>query len=62
VPDKKEMDKLFSEDEALSANVMTFSDSLRCEDMTAPDERKACMQRQVDAAKPLLDAIKNQKK
>jgi len=58
VPDKTAMDKLFREDETLSANIVTFSDSLRCEDMTDPNEQRACLQRQVDAYKPLIDAIK----
>lgn len=62
VPDKQTMDKLFGEDDALSANVETFSASQTCEDMADGNEQKACMQRQVDAYKPLLDAIKKQKK
>jgi hypothetical protein len=62
VPDRKAMDTLFDEDETLSLNIMTFSSSLRCEDITDSNEQRACMQRMVDAAKPLVDALKKQQK
>jgi hypothetical protein len=62
VPDRKAMDKLFDEDETLSLNIMTFSSSLRCEDITDSNEQRACMQRLVDANKPLIDALKKQQK
>jgi hypothetical protein len=62
VPDRKAMDKLFDEDETLSFNIMTFSSSLRCDDITDPNEQKTCMQRLVDASKPLIDALKKQQK
>jgi hypothetical protein len=51
VPDKKTMDGLFTEDETLSVNIMTFSNSLRCEDMTDANEQRTCMQHQIDANK-----------
>jgi hypothetical protein len=61
VPDKKEMDNLFDEDATLSFNVMEFSSSLSCDDITDPNEQKACTQRLIDANKPIIDAIKKQK-
>ena len=60
VPDKKEMDKLFDEDATLSFNIMEFSSSLSCDDVTDVNEQKACMQRLIDANKPIIDAIKKQ--
>jgi hypothetical protein len=62
VPDRKAMDKLFDEGETLSLNIMTFSSSLRCDDIADFNEQKACMQRLVDANKPLIDSLKKQQK
>jgi hypothetical protein len=62
VPDKKTMDQLFDEDEALSVNTMTFADALTCQDMRDSNQQKACRQRLADSYKPITDAIKSHKK
>lgn len=62
VPDTKTMGKLFREDEVLSSNVVTFSQSVRCDDEPTAEDQRACTERLVDSNKSFVDAMQNQKK